>query len=365
MMKEKTLYKNKMSMFDLVKGVAIFAVVLWHTIEYWGAEPGFHPWIIINSIFGACWMPVFLLSSAYWYKPKPIKAYTKAQINNLLIPFMRIVLVEWFFASIGHYARWGYFKDMLRNLRSLMIGAGLGNMIEFYVGNLRICNIGPMWFILTLCLSGILFNMIMRCDKIKHKLLPILLFTFIGVVFGKAKWQLYCFSAVLAGLLGYYVGYRIKETKFLVRKWRGRDYALVWGAVALCYVIVAILSEAGMYCNAVYIVFGLPMGLVAIRVSMFISKGKDNPIMAFFQKMGRYTSWILMIHTVEMFTFDWGWVKTWPVFAGMPPVVSFAIILLTRWVLIVIGCFMIAKTGRLWTRIKENGISKRIVNVEK
>ena len=42
-MKEDKLYKNKMGMFDFIKGVAIFAVIYTHTIELWNGEPGFGP----------------------------------------------------------------------------------------------------------------------------------------------------------------------------------------------------------------------------------------------------------------------------------------------------------------------------------
>ena len=33
------LYKNKMGMFDFIKGIAIFAVVLCHTVECWKDDP--------------------------------------------------------------------------------------------------------------------------------------------------------------------------------------------------------------------------------------------------------------------------------------------------------------------------------------
>ena len=35
----KIYKKNKMSMFDLLKGFAIFIVVFWHTYDYWNGNP--------------------------------------------------------------------------------------------------------------------------------------------------------------------------------------------------------------------------------------------------------------------------------------------------------------------------------------
>ncbi len=364
-MKENKLYKNTMGMFDLIKGIAIFAVVFCHTVECWDGEPGFGPLILLNGILGACWMPVFLLSSAYWYKPKQVKSYTKSQLSNLLLLFIRMEVVAWCCFCVIHYAKWGYFRDTLKGLRSLVIGSALGNMTEFFFGDIRICNIGPMWFVLTLCFSSILFNLIMNQDRIKNKLVVILPLTLVGIVFGKVAAQPYCFSAVLAALTGTYVGYRLKESKFLIRKWTKKDYALVWGLIAICYVIVAIFSTNNFYCNAVYISFGIPMGIIALRVGLNLGRRKDNPVSMFFKRMGRYTFWILMVHTVEVLCIDWHWFKEWHVLASLPPFVNFLIVLMIRLCLIACGCFVVAKASRVWTGVKENVISKRVTGVEK
>ena len=232
-MKENKLYKNKMGMFDFIKGIAIFAVVYTHTIELWGGEPGFGPLITINGMFGTCWMPVFLLSSAYWYKPKPVKTYTMNQLKDLLVPFLLLQVPAWSCYCVIHYAKWRNFRDSLKGVRGLMLGAGLGNMTEFFIGDLRICNVGPMWFVLTLCFSSILFNWIMNQEKIKNKLLVILPLVCVGLLCGKVAAQPYCFSAVLTAVLSLYVGYRLKESKFLIRKWSKKEYVMVYGIAAV------------------------------------------------------------------------------------------------------------------------------------
>lgn len=364
-MKVDKQYKNKMGMFDFIKGVAIFAVVFCHTVECWDGEPGFRPLILANGILGACWMPAFLLSSAYWYKPKPVKSFTRKQLSNFIIPFLRMEVIAWGFFCVIHYMKWGYFRDTLKGLKSLILGTALGNMTEFFIGDTRICNVGPMWFVLTLCFSGIIFNFIMNQDRIKNKLVLILPISLLGVICGKVTWQVYCFSAVFAAVLGHYVGYMLKESKFLIRKWTGKDYALIWGVITLCYVMVAVFSSNGFYCNAVYITFGIPMGIMALRIGLKIGHGKENFITMFFKRMGRYTFWILMVHTVEVLCIDWHWFKEWHVLAALPSYMNFLIVLLIRLSLIACGCFGIAKASRVWTRVKENVISKRTSNMEK
>ena len=80
-------YKNKMSMFDLIKGFAIFIVVFWHTYDYWNGNPALIGIQIPLNLIWLAIMPVFLLASGYWYKPKEIKGYTRSQISSLMKPY--------------------------------------------------------------------------------------------------------------------------------------------------------------------------------------------------------------------------------------------------------------------------------------
>lgn len=353
-------YKNKMGMFDFIKGIAIFAVLYWHTLEMWEGEPGFDALIGLNGFFGACWMPAFLLSSAYWYKPKDVKTYTVNQLKSLFVPYIRLQVMIWICFCIAHYMKWGYFLDTLKGVKHVMYGSVSGNMNEFYIGGTCICGIGPMWFIITLCFSGILFNMIMKQEKIKHKWIPIVILAMIGVLFGNVKVQPYCFSAVLAGVLPLYVGYRLKESKFLIRKWTAKDYFFIWLIGFICYAFVGFTLMNGFYNNAVYVVFGIPMGIVALRFGLWVGQ-KDNKFVMFFKKLGRYTFWILMVHTLEIMSIDWHWFKNWHVLAGLSPFLSFFIVLVIRLCLVTCGCLALSKVNKYYTRWKENGANKRII----
>ena len=364
-MKENKLYKNTMSMFDFIKGIAIFAVVYTHTIELWNGERGFGPLIQLNGMLGTCWMPAFLLSSAYWYKKKPIKSYTKAQLSNCLIPFLRLMIVTWAFFGVVHYAKWRNLRDALKGIRSLMLGSVMGNMTEFFIGDLRICNVGPMWFVVTLCFSSILFNWIMNQEKIKNKLVVVILFVFVGILCGKLPAQPYCFSAVFVAILDLYVGYRLKETKFLIRKWTKKECAFIWTIAAVGFLTALMIAFKGYYCNAVYLSFCLPMGILALRIGLKLGKLKDNAITLFFKKMGRYTFWILMVHTVEVLSIDWNWFKNWSVLAKLPSFINFLVVLCIRFCFVAVGCFILAKISKVWMRIKENVISKRTIKLEK
>lgn len=358
-MSVEKLYKNNMSMFDFMKGIAIFAVVFCHTIEYWGGEPGF-TWIInINGFFGACWMPVFLLSSAYWYKPKKIGAYTKGQIKNFLLPFWKMEVVVWAGTIVIHYLKWDYVRGAFGAIKSFFVGALLGNMTEFNVGDFRIFNVGPMWFVFTLCFASILMNIIMNQEKIKHKFAVVMVCTVIGLLCGKLVGQVYCYSAVLAATLGFYIGYRMKESKYLIRKWAKKDYAIIWGATALCYIAVAIFSVKGWYCNAVYMTFGLPMGILALRFGLMICKKYDNFVTSLFKKLGRYTFWILMVHTVEVLCIDWNWFKDWHVFAAIPEGLKFILILIIRVCLVAAGVVALAIANKWYVKVKEYVVSKK------
>lgn len=358
-MSEEKLYKNNMSMFDFMKGIAIFAVVFCHTIEYWGGEPGF-AWIInINGFFGACWMPVFLLSSAYWYKPKKIGSYTKGQLKNFMIPFWKMELVVWAGTVFIQKYKWHYARGAIGTIKSFLAGALLGNMIEFNIGDFRVFNVGPMWFVFTLCFASILTNIIMNQPRIKNKLAAVSVLAVIGVLCGKLVGQVYCYSAALAATLGFYLGYRMKETKYLIRKWTKKDYAIIWGATAICYLAVAVCFIKSWYCNAVYVTFGLPMGILALRFGLMICKKYDNIVTSLFKRLGRYTFWILMVHTVEVLCIDWNWFKDWHVFAAIPEGIKFIIILIIRLCVVATGVFALAFVNKWYLRVKGYVISKK------
>lgn len=363
-MSVEKLYKNNMSMFDFMKGIAILAVVFWHTIEYWSLEKGF-TWIInINGFFGACWMPVFLLASAYWYKPKKIKSYAKKQLKNFLLPFWEIQVVVWGLTIVIHYLKWDYVQGAFGTIKSFFAGALVGNMVEFNIGDFRVFNVGPMWFVFTLCFTSILMNIIMNQQKIKYKFAVVMVCTVIGLLCGKLVGQVYCYSAVLAATLGFYIGYQMKKSKYLIRKWSKKDYAIIWGATVVCYFVVAICFVNGWYCNAAYMTFGLPMGILALRFGLLICKKYDNVVTSLFKKLGRYTFWILMVHTVEVLCIDWNWCKDWYVFATIPEGLKFIIVFMIRLCVVATGVVALAIIKKWYVRVKEYVVFKKARKLE-
>lgn len=363
-MKENKLYKNKMGMFDLIKGIAIFGVVFQHTVGIWYGEAEFEVLIMMTMFVGICWMPVFLLSSAYWYKPKPIKSYTKSKIRDMIVPFICMEVVLWISYSMIHYAKWGYFHDTLKGVRGVVLGAILGSAEEFYIGDIYIVNVGPMWFVLTLCFAGIIFNMIMNQTIVKFKFGLVVMITLFGIMFAGVPQQIYCFSATFAAVLGYYVGYKLKETNFLIKKWTKKDYGIL-GLMLFVFIFLLLRNDNFLYSKAAVVSVFIPMGILALRLGLKLGQCKDNFITLFFKRLGRYTFWILMVHTVEMISIDWRWFKEWHMLAVLPPYMNFLIVLLIRCCLIAFGCFLVAKGIKVWMRIRENVISKRIVRVEK
>lgn len=81
------IYKNKMSMFDLLKGIAIFIVVFWHTYDYWNGNPAL---IGIQIPLNLIWLGLCRLFSwraGYWYKPKPVAGYIEKSDKCLMKPY--------------------------------------------------------------------------------------------------------------------------------------------------------------------------------------------------------------------------------------------------------------------------------------
>ena len=75
------IYKNKMSMFDLLKGFAIFIVVFWHTYDYWNGNPALIGIQIPLNLIWLGLMPSFLMEQGALHLDLSLAAPTCIQLR--------------------------------------------------------------------------------------------------------------------------------------------------------------------------------------------------------------------------------------------------------------------------------------------
>ena len=353
---EKTLvkkYKNRMGMFDFMKGVAIFFVVLCHVLANLSGNAlicKMNEYVCAVSLW---WMAVFFVASGYWFSPKKVKDYTVKR----LVQFARQYIWVGFFTvccyAVIHFIRYHSVRMALKGSFGFVLGFLLGNKHFIEFGRVMVYDIGPSWFLLALCLGDVILNLVLNAEWIRNKGVAVAVLAGIGVVLGYSLWIPYCLSAALTSVLCLYAGYKIRQSKYLVATWKRRDYIrmIVFAAVGMAIAAVGILVLGYEEIN-LQMVAGIPSAVLLLRVGLVAEKS-NNRIVSGFKHLGRYTLWILMVHTVEMLSIDWS-VLTQKGFFVNHPLVGLVAVLVVRWLIIAVGCLMIGKAGNILARRKLN-----------
>lgn len=344
-------YKNKMGMFDFIKGVAIFFVVLCHVLANLSGNAlicKINEYVCAVSLW---WMAVFFVASGYWFSPKKVTDYTAKRLSQFAKQYIGVGVFTVCCYAIIHFVRFHSVRMALRGSIGFVLGFLLGNkhIIEF--GMVTVYDIGPLWFLLALCLGDVILNLVLNVKWIRNKWFAVIVLAVAGVVLGYSLWIPFCLSAALTSVLCLYVGYRVRQSKYLISIWGIRDYigVIVLAAAGMTVAAVGILVLGYEEIN-LQMVAGIPSAVLLLRVGLIAERAK-NKLVSLFKHLGRYTLWILMVHTVEMLSIDWS-VLVHKSFFVNHPLISLLAVLVVRWGIIAVGCMMISKVGNLLNRRK-------------
>ena len=349
------VYKNRMSMFDLLKGFAIFIVVFWHTYDYWNGNPAL---ILVQIPMNIIWlglMPSFLMASGYWYKPKPVKAYTINQISSLMKPYAFVGIMASAGCAAINYLRFHSLRGAYGGARGIVLAFLSGSQNVYTIKGRTICNLGPAWFLFTLCWASVILNLIIKSEKIKYKKTVICILLVIGILLERAPWLPLCPSGVLEAVFTLYCGYLLKESKFLIRKWTTRDYVLVTIAVILGYVLgMVVMFNGGAQSYLARTIPGIPHAVVNMRIALHFDK-IQNKVTDFIRKLGRYSLWIFVVHSIEVLSFDWHLLSDREIFT-QNPALGLVVLFTIRVCVVSVGCFIVGKIDKFLLRRTQHGI---------
>lgn len=284
-MKPKRLIS--LTMFDLLKGMAMLAVVMRHSIG-WSVEETLI-WKILYSVL----MPVFFVTSGYWLKKKDIKSGFKTSCEFLLKPFILVILV---INIIGAVHR-GVLHNMqewvdLFLIPSLLVKSGVYTRI------------GPMWFVFALFLSWCLFYLIVNLRNEKLQIVLACISCIIGGILMKYELP-FQISQGLVGFFFLYSGYYLKKKKLLDTKIHPGIYLLMvvcWGFSVLFGSMD--LSTYHMKYGVVSAIGSLCGSFLVIKIFLHLNL-VENKVFDWIKWIGRYTMWILCIHSVEAAVVPW------------------------------------------------------------
>lgn len=286
-MKKRQNIQLSLTMFDLLKGMAMLAVILQHSIS-WDVHERFE-WKLLYSVL----MPVFFVTSGYWMKAKPFKEGVKSAAKQILKPYLFTLLA---IEGIGLVHR--ILTGDIRNWLDVFFFPGILGMSG--AGS----RLGPLWFLLALFWAWTLFYLTAAIKRERAQICAALLAGVAGGI-----WIAFRPPFQLAqGLIGFfflYGGYLLKKKKILPRKLNPLQILLMaffwlFSAFAgtmdmgMYDVRYGFFSMAGSFCGAFLVIRAF------LRLDFL-----ENPPADAIRMIGRYTMWILCIHGLEGAVVPW------------------------------------------------------------
>ena len=137
--------------FDLMKGVAIIAMLCGHCII---------PQTLHHFIY--MWhMPLFFIVSGYFYRTKPFKDFWHGTYRSLLVPYAFTCFVAFILAFVLNLENYQKIIYGTFGISSAWLGS---NAVVGYGGN------GPLWFLMALFWCRFIYDTLQRFISNKYLL---------------------------------------------------------------------------------------------------------------------------------------------------------------------------------------------------
>ncbi|WP_026670487.1 acyltransferase family protein [Butyrivibrio sp. AE3006] len=320
MKKEEYTIKNSLGMFDLLKGTMMILVMVGHTYqlvpiieEYnYSVKDVLGQVNLITLIFyfwfkviAEASMPAFFILSGYGFRKTTNKKCILKQFKTLMIPYSISVMIT----VIVHFCyiqlMYSSVEFSIRRTISIILGGLFGLSKEVYINDLWIQSCGPIWFLLSLMIATIIFNVLSNCFQDKRLLVASFLVSCVGWGMSFAGTLPWGISQGLIAVLYVWLGHYVKKNKILIStiKVNGVTVSLFLGLV-LYLLFVSADSVFVMAYNIyplgiVSIIANGFIGLIVIRLFLQMDRFK-GPFLLFIRRIGRLSLYVLCIHSIEL-----------------------------------------------------------------
>ena len=366
-MKKERKIENSLGMFDLYKGIAMLLMVYFHikslfpSFTFGGATsvndviknmPYVFSLPIIGRVlfsifimFPISMMPALLIVAGYGFRKRSISKAFKLNAKELLKPYLITAIVTTLINIVMHYAFFRYLPGALKESGFVFGGLILGLSQTTEIGSITLYANGPLWFILAMFWALTFFNIII--NKVSEKRIPYFVFglSVVGWLLSYIKGVPFCLSQGLVGTINVYIGYYLKKSKFFLRKHSIKEKITIFVAVVIPNFLLAMFGFVTEMADNIYslgpinyIENGL-FGVLLLYAFLHLNylRGKISGVL---RKIGRYSLYVMSIHTVEMIAVPWY------VLAGHfqdQQLLGLIIIYIIKLLIIFASCFLIIK----------------------
>lgn len=370
---------TSIGMFDLLKGMAMLLIVFVHNrsifptlmldeiLRYRDAGiVNYLPNIVSISIVGRlCFavigailvsiMPALFVFAGYSVRKRNITKCFSLQFKELLKPYLIATFVTVIINFVLHFCFFRYLPGAARESLKVLGGMLLGFSQNVQVGEITFFANGPIWFVLSLFWSLVIFNIILNKvdeSQIKYYVLGL---SVIGWLLSYTKSTPFCLSQGLIGILYVWFGYYLRKAKILTSE-HDRDSIIkyiLWVIIPnLIITFFGLLTEMADNVYSLgpinYIENGL-MGIGVIYVYLRINQSINGKVSNALRYLGRYSLYFMIIHTVEMIAVPWY------VFAGKfesHQITGFFVLYVIRIIFIILALVGVNKIMTLYKKVK-------------
>lgn len=303
---------NSLGMFDLLKGVGMLTIVFAHTGELYpmGDASHINPLTFCMFAYRESLMAAFYIASGYGFRKRSIHKCIHQQLKSLLKPFCYTAVFTTVLHFIIHYKTFHYLPGSMTESIKVAGGflLGLPHTATYFGQEFFSC--GPMWYLLALLMGWILLDVILNIFPERY--IPWAVGGAALLGWGASLvWELpFCLiqGAVITPYL--YLGYLAKRQHWLDQPLSRRMSCILWAAVllipaaALATRRTDCVSMAEWSLGPISILLDGLAGLLFIRLFLRWSQ-RRNPLVRFFEAIGRRSLYIFCVHTVELIAIPW------------------------------------------------------------
>lgn len=282
-----------MTMFDFLKGLGILLVLFRHsTYEITLLTDN----IVFTYIYTVL-LPVFFITSGFWLRKKPFLEGVTYSLALFLKPYLiTIVCID----AVGFIHRLS--QNNLAEWRDLFLRQSLLAISGEY------SRIAFMWFVFALMMSWILFYGVIQLKSEKIQIAVSFVLCLIGVLLLPYRPPFQIAQGLIAQTF-ILAGFLMKKYRFLETK---LSLPLICGLLAV-WLIGGYFFCRDPLCDLSMYQFGngIPAVLCCLCGSIIVIMGGirinaiENPVIEKIALLGRYTMWILCIHSFEAAVVPW------------------------------------------------------------
>lgn len=361
-MTENNKRANSIGMFDLSRGFLMIAVVLGHSItqfiKYWEPEYTMHWWycfliLFKPIIYGV--IPMFFIMSGYGFRKKKISGCIKERFRYLGKPYIYTAIVITIIILIKSMIKGESPSGALwYQTFPFILGLCPG---EFQLGSHYIGSIGPIWFLMVLIIGWIVLDLIFYLENEALRAICVVMLSAFCTRLPFKSFIPFCIVQSLCCTTYLYFGYIMKKKKMLNQPLSRQSIIVLCTISFLVMIFGNIEVSQNVWALGMLDFFASGIvGFLLLKLFVKLNDGKyQGRIINAVRVIGKYSLYILCIHTIEYLVFPWAEITK---SLTNHKIIGIVTVFVLRSIIIAAGCMIINRYVNMKIQRRRKNVKK-------